>query len=407
MPDDIRNLTFNRGDVLTAANLQTIVDAVVNIMRGSPELLAPAGPMLVKAQEEIASGASGSVKRAWYEDGALTVSPAGEAEFTAINAGSVTIPEGGAALCDNSAGSTPFLMYSAGGSDLAGNTSSIVDAETATSGTAATFMRSDAKPGNKLVGAPGDATDDTATLYASLEYVKKTDGTRRGQRARLSASYTATKQPLGVDASGLYAKVSNTAGQVLDVDDAGIYYDGTPKTHASTHQSGGTDAIKLDDLATPDDNTDLNASTNKHGLLPKLGGGTTNFLRADGTWAAPGGSSSLTHYESTYGGSDITVGGNSSETYLQLTLPAGTWIVDVSALINGTAQWHMTMSGGTIVGGYAEASWGSSDDRTLAAAAMVTVDGETTTTITVYCDNYLGGTVKAEAGSFYRAVKIA
>jgi hypothetical protein len=44
---------------------------------------------------------------------------------------------------------------------------------------------------------------------------------------------------------------------------------------------------KLDDLVAPDDNTDLNASTSKHGLLPKLGGGTANFLRADGTWAAP------------------------------------------------------------------------------------------------------------------------
>jgi len=62
-------------------------------------------------------------------------------------------------------------------------------------------------------------------------------------------------------------------------------------THATTHQSGGADAIKLDDLATPDDNTDLDATTGLHGLLPKLGGGTTNFLRADGTWAAPGGSS--------------------------------------------------------------------------------------------------------------------
>ena len=44
---------------------------------------------------------------------------------------------------------------------------------------------------------------------------------------------------------------------------------------------------KLDDFGTPDDNTDLNASTEKHGLLMKLGGGTTNFLRADGTWASP------------------------------------------------------------------------------------------------------------------------
>lgn len=47
--------------------------------------------------------------------------------------------------------------------------------------------------------------------------------------------------------------------------------------------------IKLDDFATPDDNTDLDATTGHHGLLPKLGGGTTNYLRADGSWAAPAG----------------------------------------------------------------------------------------------------------------------
>jgi hypothetical protein len=61
----------------------------------------------------------------------------------------------------------------------------------------------------------------------------------------------------------------------------------TPTSHASSHQSGGGDSIKLDDLAAPDDNTDLDATTSAHGLLPKLGGGTTNFLRADGSWAAP------------------------------------------------------------------------------------------------------------------------
>jgi hypothetical protein len=59
--------------------------------------------------------------------------------------------------------------------------------------------------------------------------------------------------------------------------------------HASRHQSGGADAIKLDDLAAPDDNTDLNATTSAHGLLPKLPGGTTTYLRADGTFATPAG----------------------------------------------------------------------------------------------------------------------
>ena len=37
------------------------------------------------------------------------------------------------------------------------------------------------------------------------------------------------------------------------------------------------------------DNTTKNASTSMHGFLPKLPGGTTDFLRADGTFAAPGG----------------------------------------------------------------------------------------------------------------------
>lgn len=47
---------------------------------------------------------------------------------------------------------------------------------------------------------------------------------------------------------------------------------------------------KLDDLAAPDDNTDLDASTAKHGLLKKLTGETTKFLRADGAFATPAGS---------------------------------------------------------------------------------------------------------------------
>lgn len=67
--------------------------------------------------------------------------------------------------------------------------------------------------------------------------------------------------------------------------------------HATAHASGGGDAVKLDDLAAPTDITTLNASLTAHGLLIKLGGGATNFLRADGTWAAPAGG----------GGTDISV----------------------------------------------------------------------------------------------------
>jgi len=61
-----------------------------------------------------------------------------------------------------------------------------------------------------------------------------------------------------------------------------------PQLHAAEHLLAGGDAIKLDDLAAPDDNTDLDFSTTKHGLVPK-GTDAGNFLKDDGTWAAGGG----------------------------------------------------------------------------------------------------------------------
>ncbi len=62
-----------------------------------------------------------------------------------------------------------------------------------------------------------------------------------------------------------------------------------PSAHASAHASGGGDALKLDDLATPDDNTDLNASTLRHGLLRKLNNNPSQFLDGQGNWAVPSG----------------------------------------------------------------------------------------------------------------------
>lgn len=73
-------------------------------------------------------------------------------------------------------------------------------------------------------------------------------------------------------------------------DDHSIYYNqarGDARyaqlAHAARHASGGADAIKLDDLAAPDDNTDLNASTTKHGLMQKYPN-TAQALKGDGTW---------------------------------------------------------------------------------------------------------------------------
>ena len=73
-------------------------------------------------------------------------------------------------------------------------------------------------------------------------------------------------------------------------DDHSIYYNqarGDARyaqlAHAARHVSGGADAIKIDDLAAGDDNTDLNASTTKHGLMQRYPG-TNSLLKGNGDW---------------------------------------------------------------------------------------------------------------------------
>ena len=74
---------------------------------------------------------------------------------------------------------------------------------------------------------------------------------------------------------------------LVEDDDSRLSDARTPVVHAVAHKAGGGDAIKLDELAAPTDVTTLDASTAAHGLLPKLPGGTSTFLRADGAFAAP------------------------------------------------------------------------------------------------------------------------
>lgn len=99
----------------------------------------------------------------------------------------------------------------------------------------------------------------------------------------------------------------------------------TPTAHAASHKSGGSDFIRLDEFAACTDNTNLNATTSAHGLLPKLGGGTTNFLRADGTWAPP---VFGTEFSQASSDSESTTTSTSFQQKLRLTtasLPSGTY----------------------------------------------------------------------------------
>jgi hypothetical protein len=118
-------------------------------------------------------------------------------------------------------------------------------------------------------------------------------------------------------------KFKKPDGTVIDLSSSGL--------HATTHKSGGTDPIKLDELAVPTDITTLNSTTSLHGLLPKLGGGTTNFLRADGTWSPPPGAGTGAPTSSKY----VTIGadGTLSE---ERALTAGDGITILDGGANST-----------------------------------------------------------------------
>jgi len=60
-----------------------------------------------------------------------------------------------------------------------------------------------------------------------------------------------------------------------------------PQAHVTSHQNGGSDQIRIDNLQEGEDNTDLNSNISRHGLLKKLDNNPSNFLRGDGVWAAP------------------------------------------------------------------------------------------------------------------------
>lgn len=63
---------------------------------------------------------------------------------------------------------------------------------------------------------------------------------------------------------------------------------GAPSAHATTHKSGGSDTIRLDEFSSPIDVTTLNATASAHGLLPKLSGNALQFLNGAGAWTTAG-----------------------------------------------------------------------------------------------------------------------
>jgi hypothetical protein len=81
----------------------------------------------------------------------------------------------------------------------------------------------------------------------------------------------------------------NAANVVVQGNDARLSNARTPTAHATTHKSGGSDPIKLDELAATTDVNTLNSSTSAHGLLRKLSGVATEYQDGSGNWSTPAG----------------------------------------------------------------------------------------------------------------------
>lgn len=127
------------------------------------------------------------------------------------------------------------------------------------------------------LGEIADAINDDANLYTTLVAAL-------ALKANLSGA--TFSGPVNVPEAAYNASTWNGSTEVPTKNAVRDQFEaiaaGAPASHATSHQNGGGDSIKLDDLAAPDDNTDLNANSSNHGLLKKLGSAGKR-LKSDGT----------------------------------------------------------------------------------------------------------------------------
>jgi hypothetical protein len=115
-----------------------------------------------------------------------------------------------------------------------------------------------------------------------------------------AASAWASRTPAQAKTSLVLVKADVGLGNVDNTSDANKPISTATQTALDTKAATNQ---KLDDFGATDDNTDLNASTAKHGLMQKYPGGTSTFLRADGSFAAPTASIAFTEVEIDFGSS--------------------------------------------------------------------------------------------------------
>lgn len=128
--------------------------------------------------------------------------------------------------------------------------------------------------------------DISATRTLTVTYGTTVGTACVGNDSRLSDART----PINHNLVSSYHPVSGlTTGHFLKATSATTF---SFAVHGLTYTDVGAAASSHSQAESTINFTDIttgNATTGSHGYLPKLAGGTTNFLRADGTWAVPSG----------------------------------------------------------------------------------------------------------------------
>jgi hypothetical protein len=134
--------------------------------------------------------------------------------------------------------------------------------------------------------------------------------------------------------------------------------------HSARHESGGADAIKLDDLAAPDDVTDLNASTSAHGLLRKLDNNVAHYLDGQGGWTTPAGSGGVASDAIWDTKGDLAVA-TGADTASKLAVGSNGQVLTADSAQTTGVKWAAAPGGGLV----ADTLWDAKGDLAVASAA--------------------------------------
>lgn len=151
---------------------------------------------------------------------------------------------------------------------------------------------------------------------------------------------------------------------------------------------------KLDDWASPDDNTDLNATTSAHGLLPKLDNTATNYLNGTGAWSEPAGGGGGVSFTELVGGQAQQV--SDTETWedwdVSAIVPAGTVAVLVGVMGRDSSTGGDTRILGARKNGSALARYFTchSDDDQCGASNCVLTECDSNRVIEIYAEAIYG-----------------